>query len=372
MLTRILFVLTAIIFSTLQINSQDRPNNHYSKSSKSYLGIGYYISGSLSAVNQFNKEKTVLPGYGALLELVYNDSKRDNLLILGKNYYNTKDEYRHIETYELTVGPRIAITKDENLYSDFTFGGTLVSKILRYKDVTYFNEEYFNYVTESDFGFGVSAAITKKFPISKNCELMTRLRILNVLSFNKEYYLFVNLNCGVAFNSQKSVMKSKPDKSHSSIAIYAGLNKADLNIYNDYLWGGCYSVEFSYKTSRLIELLLSGTYNNIVQKSKTPFIKHYIGSITGGGRFILNETSVTPFLELGGGYYNYYPRAAEQSGEYHNPTKEYPGIFTGTGFKIRAYSIVDVIAKSDFNLLFTENEATANYINLNLGLRFNL
>jgi hypothetical protein len=372
MLTRILIALTAIIFSTLQLYSQDKPHYHNSKASKPYLGIGYYVSGSLSAVNQFNNENTILPGYGALLELVYNDSKRDNLLVLGKHSYNTKDEYRHIETYELTVGPRIVIAKDEDIYGDFTIGGTMVSKILRYKDVSFLNEEYFNYVTKSDFGLGVAAAITKKFPVNRNIALTTRLRMLNIISFNKEYYLFVSLNCGASFNSQKPELKNKQQESHSSIAIYAGLNKPDLNIYNDYLWGGCYSIEFTYKTSRLIELLVSGTYNNIVQKAKKPFVKHYIGSITGGGRFILNETFISPFLELGAGYYNYYPRAAEQSGEYYSPTKEYPGIYTGTGFKVKAYSIIDVIAKSDFNLLFTENEATANYLILNLGLRINM
>lgn len=372
MLTRILFALTSIIISCLQLFSQYRTDDLYLKPIKEHWGIGYYFSGSLSAVNQYNKEETILPGYGGLVELYYNDSERDNLFILGKHRYNTKYENKHIETFELSVGPRIAIAKDENLYADITFGGVFIGYITRYKETLYSNEDYYYYTARHDFGFGFTAAFTKKFPVNKNTELIAKLRILNVISFNKEYYMFVNLNCGAAFNTKKTALKDNSIASHSAITLYTGLNKPDLNIYNDYLLGGSYAIELSYKTSPLIELLLSGTYNNIVQKTKHPFHRHYIISLTGGARFIINETPVSSFLEFGVGYYNYYPQIFNQTEEYHNPSKEYLGIFVGTGIKIKTLSYLDLIAKSNFNMLFTKYGTIPSYITIHGGLRFNL
>jgi hypothetical protein len=370
MSARILFSAFTVFFFTfsLQIFSQDELGIPKIKNNDRYWSIGYYASGDLSFIDGFINNGNVQYGYGGMIELTYNDSKRDNLMIFGKQKYVSKKDFEYIETYEYSIGPRFELNK--NLFCEISIGGVLVNKNLEYYD-SYFNEFYYYHNEQSDFGFSLGAGVGKKIKLSKTINFIAKIRLLSAYSFSKEFYLFMNANCGITFNTVKTAKERSQQPSYMGIALIGGLNKPD-NTINQSKWSGSYGIEISYRTSPKIELLLSGTYNPISRIDRYLPYQNHISSITGSGRFFFNQSTLTAFVEFGGGYYA-HTNNYSQTGDYFNPTREYAGLSVGTGIRLRVTKFFSILTKSNFNFLFKEEPSPApNYLTLQGGLRFNL
>jgi hypothetical protein len=379
MSARVLFSAVAlIVFSYIfpsRIFSQDELGIPKLEKSNDYWSIGYYASGNLSLINDYSRKGTVQPGYGGMLEFTYNNYQTELILLMGFNRINSPRENEHFETFEFSIGPRILINKADDGFIELTTGALLIGRV--YKPEYW---EFYNYPYYSDpvFRFGLSGALGKKFSVNNNTDILLKLRMLTTISFEGDNLTYMVLNGGVTFNTKKLNTKPKEDKiSYVSITAFCGGTNPSALSQWDYDWGINYSGEVSYKMSPKVEFTLGGSYNKINRVKNNNFIpyKTYIASLTLSGRFYINESPLSAFIEFGSGLYNYHINPSEEpaTGDWYGYMEEYSGMNVGTGTKIKLSRLFDFLLRTKLNFLFTGRYDDApNYLTVDGGLRFNL
>jgi hypothetical protein len=153
-----------------------------------------------------------------------------------------------------------------------------------------------------------------------------------------------------------------------------GANNPGPLSQQNYDWGLNMGLEFTYKSSPKIELIMDLGYNSIEEKDNYENPKESYGSLTAGVRFNMNESQTTSFIEFSGGLYSFsFRNYSIITSEYYNDNKDYAGFNAGTGIKIGLTSLIDAIAKTNLNFLLSEKYAhVPNYLTFHGGLRFNL
>jgi len=374
MLTRILFSVL-ILSNALPTFSQDELGIPKLKKTNNYWSIGYFACGNLTLINQYVNNGAVQAGYGASLEITYNDSNRDLMLILSKNKAGSKKENQYFETLEFTIGPRFSLNKAGSFFTEFTLGGLMVGKVSKNYIWEYNISPY--YKSDPQFGFCLTGAIGKKFNLNYNSDFLIKLRLLSNLSFNKETFTYITAGGGIIFNTKKynNMEKKKKANSYIGITLIGGGNNPDMLSEWEYNWGLSYGLEITYRVSPKIEILLDGNFNKIYKvNAQSNATRDYITSVTAGGRFLINERPTTAFIELSGGLYAHtYQYLGTISSEDYNTNEDYPGINIGTGTKFKFSRLVEFLLRGNLHFLLSDQyENVPNYLTLQGGLRFNL
>lgn len=372
MLARILLITLGVTIS-LSAFSQDELGIPRLKHSNYYWSIGYYASGNISLINGYTYNGSPQPGYGAALELTYNDSKRDLMLILSKNKITSKKENQYFEILEFTLGPRFNLNKSGDIFAEFTLGSLMIGKVS--KNYIWDYNTYEEYKSEPYFSLGLSGAIGKKININNNTGLLLKLRLLSSISFTNEMFAYLTATAGITFNTKKDTAANKKIRnSYVGIAILGGANNPAMLSRLSFDWAICYGAEITYHASPKIELLLNGNYNRIRYNDGQNVQLSKLVSITTGGRFLINESPAAAFIELGGGIYNYsYHYKSSVTGDEYGYNKDNPGINIGTGAKFKINKIFDLLVKGNLHFILSEQyDDSPNYLTVQGGVRFNL
>jgi hypothetical protein len=360
MKTRIFFL--SILFVTAYVFSQDEIGLPKLKPSNDYWSIGYYASGLMGIVNGYANDELGQPGYGGIIELTYNDSKRDLLLIAGFYKINTTPENEYFEVTEFSIGPRFSVSENKTAFIEFTIGGLMTSEIRR----NYYWPDYnYHYYQKLDprFNIAASAGFGGKIQLSQNSDFIYKLRLFGSI------VSFVSVNTGVSFNTKKNKTSIKSiSKSYFGASLLGGFNKSSFKGGRVYGLGVSYGLELTYKSSPKIEIFLDANSNRLKSENNDYNEKFVYASVTAGGRFYINESKATAFIECGGGFY-----AFNIYGGYSDFNKDYPGFIVGTGTKFNIYRFVDIIAKGNLHFPFTERiDIAPDFLTVQGGIRFNL
>lgn len=372
MLARILFITLAVT-TAFSAFSQDELGTPKLKHTNYYWSIGYYASGNLSLINGYTNNKAPQPGYGAALELTYNDSKRDLMLILSKNKINSKQSNRYIDVVEFTIGPRFNLNKSGDIFTEFTLGSLIISRVS--KNYLWEYNIYDEYTSSPQFCFGLTGGFGKKISINNNTSLLFKLRLLTSIAFENELVTYLTASAGITFNTKKDTLANKKIRNtYVSIALFGGANNPAMLSQWSYDWGICYGAEFTYYVSPKVELLLDGNYNSIRYSGGQNFQKSNLISLTTGGRFLINQSPAAAFIEVGGRLYNYsYHYKGTVTGEEYDYSNDTPGINFGTGTKLRINKFFDFLLRGNLHFIFSEKyDDTPNFLSVQGGVRLNL
>lgn len=183
---------------------------------------------------------------------------------------------------------------------------------------------------------------------------------------------------GSLYSQQKPVEKEKRKSyPHFSISPIGGaLFPLPKNLSNSFKPGAMFGLDISYRVNKEVAIFVNGAYAFMSSKTNgAPIGSYLIGDIGPRYYFTSKNLKSSVFLEASVGVYNFRQNSynvedtAGTTATIDQISDTKAGISGGLGGSLALSKDIDILVKSDYHVVFTQN-GSSSFITVMSGLEF--